>query len=73
MYRATKLLELVHGDVCGPITPPTPGGKSSFLLLVDDMSRYMWLILIAAKGQATDAIKRSTKTRLSQCALCSLL
>ena len=39
MYHATKPLELVHSDVCGPITPPTPGGKLSFLLLVDDISR----------------------------------
>lgn len=38
MYRTTKPLELVHSDVCGPITPPTPGEKLSFLLLVDDMS-----------------------------------
>jgi hypothetical protein len=40
-YRADKLLELVHGDICGPITPSTPSGKRLFLLLVDDKSRYM--------------------------------
>jgi len=38
-YRATVGLELVHGDLCGQITPPTPGGKSFFLLIVDDYSR----------------------------------
>jgi hypothetical protein len=26
-YRATDALELVHADLCGPITPATPGGK----------------------------------------------
>ena len=40
-YRATVGLELVHGDLCGQITPPTPGGKSFFLLIVDDYSRFM--------------------------------
>ena len=40
-FRATEKLELVHGDLCGPISPPTPGGKRYFLLLVDDHSRYM--------------------------------
>jgi hypothetical protein len=38
---AMKPLGLVHGDLCGPIMPPMPGGKSSFLLLVDDMNRFM--------------------------------
>ena len=26
-YRATDRLDLVHGDLCGPISPPTNGGK----------------------------------------------
>lgn len=57
-FRATKKLELVHGDLCGPISPPTPGGKRYFLLLVDDHSRYIWLTLLASKDEAEAAIKR---------------
>ena len=34
-YRATQLLELVHGDLCGPITPPTPGQKRYVFVLID--------------------------------------
>jgi hypothetical protein len=41
--RAKSVLELIHGDLCGPITPATPSGNKYFLLLVDDMSRYMWM------------------------------
>jgi hypothetical protein len=26
------------------VTPATPGGKHYFLLLVDDVSRFMWLM-----------------------------
>ncbi|KAI4370868.1 hypothetical protein MLD38_019168 [Melastoma candidum] len=55
-YRASHLLELVHADLCGPITPETPGGKRSFLLVVDDKSRYMWVVLLASKDQAASAI-----------------
>ncbi|WVZ93228.1 hypothetical protein U9M48_039226 [Paspalum notatum var. saurae] len=41
----------------GPITPSTPGGNGYFLLLVDDMSRFMWIKLIAGKDEAASAIK----------------
>jgi hypothetical protein len=56
--RAEGLLDLVHGDPCGPITPVTPGGKQYFLLLVDDKSRYMWVALLAAKSDTLVAIKK---------------
>jgi transposase InsO family protein len=32
--------------------PATPGGKCYFLLLVNDMSRFMWLVLLAMKDEA---------------------
>ena len=34
-YHAIEALELVHGDLYGPITPATPGGRKYFILLVD--------------------------------------
>jgi len=49
---------LVHADLCGHVTPPTPGGKSFFLLIVDDHSRYMWLELMATKDEALLYFKR---------------
>jgi hypothetical protein len=57
-YYATTGLELVHGDLCGHITPPTPGGKSFFLLIVDDYSRFMWLELLASKSKALQYFKK---------------
>ena len=27
-FRAKEKLELVHGDLCGPVTPATPGGRA---------------------------------------------
>ncbi|WVZ83401.1 hypothetical protein U9M48_030555 [Paspalum notatum var. saurae] len=48
-YRAQNKLELVHGDICGLMTPTTPSGNKYFLLLVDDLSRYMWLMLLSPK------------------------
>jgi transposase InsO family protein len=54
-YRAAHKLELVHGNLCGPVTPATPSNNKYFFLLVDDLSRYMWLILLSTKGQAATA------------------
>lgn len=55
-FHASHSLELMHMDLCGLIMPETPGGKRLFLLVVDDKSRYMWLILLASNNQAVAAI-----------------
>jgi hypothetical protein len=44
-YRVDMALELVHGDLCTPVKPATPGGRCYILLLVDDATRYMWVAL----------------------------
>ena len=51
-------LELIHGDLCGPITPATNGGRWYFLLFVDDCNRYKWLQLLTSKDKAAAAIKK---------------
>jgi hypothetical protein len=56
-FRAKEQLELVHGDLCGPMTPATPGGRRYFLLLVKDLSRYMWVVVLSSKGEDVDAIR----------------
>jgi hypothetical protein len=50
-------LELVHGDLCGPISPATPSGRRYFLLLVDDATRYMWVALLTTKDAVVDVVK----------------
>jgi transposase InsO family protein len=54
-FRAKERLELIHGDLCGLVTPATPGGRRYFLLLVDDLSRYMWVVVLGSKGEAAEA------------------
>ncbi|XP_039778124.1 uncharacterized protein LOC120645406 [Panicum virgatum] len=56
-YRAEHAIDLVHGDLCGPITPATPSGNKYFLLLVDDMSRFMLLRMLSRKDEAHATIK----------------
>lgn len=51
-YRAKKKLELIHGDLCGPISPSTSARNRYIFVLIDDYSRYMWTILLKEKGDA---------------------
>ena len=57
-HRVVDALKLVHGDLCGPITPATNGGRRYFLLLMDDCSHYMWLQLLMSNDEAAEAIKK---------------
>jgi hypothetical protein len=45
-------------ETCGRVTPATPGGRHYFLLLFDDLSRYMWVMVIGSNGEAANAIRR---------------
>jgi hypothetical protein len=56
-YPAERVLQLVHGDLCGKISPPTPSGNEYFLLMVDDRSCFMSVVLFSSKSQAAEAIK----------------
>jgi hypothetical protein len=66
-YRTTEQLELVHGDLCGPVSPTTPGGRRYFLLLINDATRYMWVVLLDSKAAAANAIKRHLAATEKEC------
>jgi transposase InsO family protein len=55
MWRAEEPLQLVHVDLCGPITPVTAGGNKYFMLLVDDCTRWCRVYMLKTKNQATEA------------------
>lgn len=57
-YCATKALELVHGDLCGPVSPGTPTGNKYIFLLVYDYTRVMGAYLLKNKDEAFEAFKR---------------
>ena len=57
-FRASKPLELVYADLCGPITPSTIRGGKYFLLIVDDFSRLMWVEILKNKSEAFGAFQK---------------
>jgi len=61
-HRAREQLELVHGELCNPVTPTTPGRRHYFLLLVDDASCFIWAILLQSKDATIDTIKQVQAT-----------
>lgn len=43
-------LEIVHSDVCGPITPTSWNGKRYFLTFIDDYTHYTVVFLLENKS-----------------------
>ncbi|KAL0448975.1 UNVERIFIED_CONTAM: hypothetical protein Slati_1453900 [Sesamum latifolium] len=54
---AKGLLDLVHTDVCGPLSIPTRGGFSYFITFTDDHSRYGYVYLMRYKSEAFGRFK----------------
>ncbi|GKC43195.1 zinc finger, CCHC-type containing protein [Tanacetum coccineum] len=48
-FRSKNPLDLVYGDLCGPISPATHSGKKLIFLLVDDCTRFMWAYFLTSK------------------------
>ena len=55
--RANELLELIHTDVCGPISHIARGGFSYFITFTDDHSRYGYLYLMKHKYESFERFK----------------
>ncbi|GAA0186281.1 hypothetical protein LIER_33569 [Lithospermum erythrorhizon] len=49
-WRAVAVLELIHSDLCGPISPTSNTGKRYFMCFIDDFSRKGWAYLLANKS-----------------------
>nr|GEW16119.1 zinc finger, CCHC-type [Tanacetum cinerariifolium] len=50
-------LDLVYGDLCGPISPATHSGKKLIFLLVDDCTRFMWAYFLTSKDETLSTFK----------------
>ena len=57
-WRADEPLELLHIDLCGPITLVTAGGSRYFILIVDDYTRWMSVSVLKTKDQAVQAFAK---------------
>jgi transposase InsO family protein len=56
--RASDLLELVHTDVCGPMSSIARGGFQYFITFTDDFSRYGYIYLMRHKSESFEKFKK---------------
>ena len=55
--RTSKLLEIIHSDICELNGHLTRGGNRYFITFIDDHSRFTYVYLLRTKDQAFDMFK----------------
>ena len=56
--RKSRLLELVHSDLCGPFKVKSKGGALYFATFAGDHSRKIWVFFLKSKDQVLDVFKQ---------------
>jgi len=51
--HASTKFELLHLDIWGPLAIPSLHGHKYFLTIVDDFSRYVWIVLLKPKAEVS--------------------
>ena len=49
--RTTRPFELIHSDLCGPLSTPSVGGSRYFIVYIDDFSRSCWVYFLRGKDK----------------------
>jgi hypothetical protein len=57
MQRATDLLEIIHTDVCDPMSDEARDGYRYVLTFTDDLSRYGYVYLMKHKSEIFEKFK----------------
>ncbi|CAL9026746.1 unnamed protein product [Prunus brigantina] len=56
--RASKALELVHVDLCGPMRNESVARNRYFMLIIDDFTRMIWVYFLRNKSEAFSCFKK---------------
>lgn len=55
--KTTKVLQLIHSDVMGPVRPVSRGGKRYVVTFIDDYSRKVFVRFLKTKDDVFEAFK----------------
>lgn len=56
-HQTKRVLQVIHTDLCGPLTPATYDDKRYILTLIDDYSNFATVYLLEQKSQALQYFK----------------
>jgi transposase InsO family protein len=57
-FSVTKPLELIHTDICGPITPGLFSGKEYLITFINNYSRKYWVYFLKKKSETFETFKK---------------
>ena len=67
LERASDFLELIHTDVCGPMSSIARGGFQYFITFTDDLSMYGYVYLMKHKSETFKKFKEFQSEVENQC------
>ena len=56
--------DLIHGDICGPMSQPSKGGSVYFVLYQDDSTGFRFVFCVNRKSEALTCFQQAFKTIL---------
>ena len=65
--RSTRRLQLVHSDVCGPMSTQSVGGRRYFVTFIDDFSRCCSVYFLRHKSEVFEKFKEFEAITTSGC------
>jgi hypothetical protein len=58
-HRSKGVLDLIHSDVCGPMSEESVSGFKYFVLFIEDYSKKTWIYFLETKDQVFDRFQES--------------
>jgi hypothetical protein len=55
--RSAEILEIIHTNICGPFPIASVDGYDSFIIFMDDYSRYGYIYPIKERSETLDKFK----------------
>ncbi|KAI3727550.1 hypothetical protein L6452_16166 [Arctium lappa] len=55
-FSISTPLQMLHMDLCGPVSTPSLGGKRYILVIIDEYTRYTWVFFLRYKSDTPEEI-----------------